>query len=221
MALGLDAMLVDCALHGWCPERGGPGIDIGSVLLSAVFLSAFVFVGTLVITFAFEFCYQDADRDHWARPADLDHICKTLNAKRASTTSRAESSKEVTYRDFRNQDSQVASPQQVHSDGASVWSKTTIMSPQAPVDAAAIVAHADGLRLLQCYPSGRAARFLPWALVAVSMLLSTPAVCVCAACYDFATCVSWLLTLAAAAALTCFVLEPAKALLIAFVFRDF
>ncbi|XP_070387843.1 uncharacterized protein [Dermacentor albipictus] len=221
MALGLDAMLVDCALHGWCPERGGPGINLGGTLLSTVYLSAFLFVGTLVITFAFEFCYQGADRGHWPRPADLDHFCKTPKTMRAAAASRADSSREVAYRHYSNQDASLASPQQVQPDGTSLRSKTTIMSPQFPVDAAAIVAHADGLRLRQCYPSCRAARLLPWALVVASMLLSTPAVCVCAACYDFGTCVSWLLPLTAAAALTCFVLEPAKALLIAFVFRDF
>ncbi|KAL1429929.1 hypothetical protein MTO96_015429 [Rhipicephalus appendiculatus] len=221
MAVGLDAMVIDCALHGWCPERGGPGVNLGNALLSTVYLSAFVFVITLIITFAFEFCYQDADRGHWARPADVDRFCKTARSTRAVTASRGDSSKEPLNRNFRNLDASLSSPQQVQTDGLSLCSETTIVSPQAPVDAAAIMAHADGLRLWQCYPSGRAARLLPWTLVAASMFLSTPVVCVCGACYDFGTCVSWLLTLAAAAAFTCFVLEPTKALLIAFVFRDF
>ncbi|KAH6940392.1 hypothetical protein HPB50_027542 [Hyalomma asiaticum] len=104
MAVSLDAMLIDCVLHGWCPEHGGPGVKPGDVLISTVYLSAFVFVVTLIITFAFEFCYQDADRGHWARPADADRFCKTAKSTRAATASHADSSKEVVNRYFRSQD---------------------------------------------------------------------------------------------------------------------
>ncbi|XP_077513129.1 uncharacterized protein LOC144124375 [Amblyomma americanum] len=214
MAIGVDAMLVDCALHDWCPENGGSGVNLVAVLHSSVYLTAIVFACTLLITFAFEFCYQDVDRDQWTRPADIDRFCKTSKSTRGGTP-RADSTRDPSFRYVRNQDIGV------HSDAASLCSRTTNLSPQPTIDAAAFMAHADGLRLRRCYPPSWPACLLPWTLVGTSMLVSTPLVCVCAACYDVGTCLSWLLTLAAAGALTCFVVEPAKALLIAFVFRDF
>ncbi|KAK8764726.1 hypothetical protein V5799_032660 [Amblyomma americanum] len=54
MAIGVDAMLVDCALHDWCPENGGSGVNLVAVLHSSVYLTAIVFACTLLITFAFE-----------------------------------------------------------------------------------------------------------------------------------------------------------------------
>ncbi|XP_064472717.1 uncharacterized protein LOC135387462 [Ornithodoros turicata] len=203
--LVLWSMFAAMLLHGYYHE--GKEFDFLYVFSYVCCLSGTLFVWTLIISALFEVFYQDAGRDEWVKPAELcqghGHRETSSSGDTSSSTAKEPEPMPPAYQYCRNRDIQIPTG---HS-----------ATFGALVDDVVFNAHANGLRLSYCYPSLEY-RFVPWAVVGACSAVFTAVVAINGYQYGTQASISWLLTLSFSALLTCFVIEPVKAIFIAIAF---
>lgn len=212
--LALWSMFIDVTLYGFYPPRDR-GLRVRSIVPNACYISVCVFFLTIFVQVLFEVFYQDAHRDEWGKPFDLDNNCsrpiQVTGGETESSTGNEPEPSPPAYRYCRNKDIQIfTDPSNVQHSAGGV----------PVVDDDVFVAFADGIRLSSCYPPLEF-RFVPWIFVAVSCISLSATLASNGHHYGTGASLSWAFSLALSVLLTCFVIEPLKAVLIATVTRHY